>query len=171
MIQLNCLVYSFQPETLQSIVDKRRDKIFLLYRPVLPIIGGNSPGTISAIAPPKIPRNPFLLFLNPDVDVLLIISAIACAVYYGVIATISTSFAATYPYLNETTIGLCFLAVGGGMAIGSFISGRVLDIEYRKFKEAAKSQLPDDGSASNLAQEESFPIEYVSATRGRLKIS
>ncbi|KDR85436.1 hypothetical protein GALMADRAFT_132132 [Galerina marginata CBS 339.88] len=146
------VIILFQPETLPSIAESNRNGLFVLYRPVLPIIGRNKPLVKPAIIlRPKVPRNPFLLFLNPDVDVLLAISALICAVFYGIIATISTLFIAAYPYLNETTIGLCFLGVGGGMVIGSSTIGHVLDLEYKRFKVTAS------GPDSN--QEESFPLE------------
>lgn len=109
----------------------------------------------------KVPKNPFGLFLNPDVDVLLLISAIACAVYYGVTATISTLFVQTYPFLTETTIGLCYLSIGGGMIIGGSVTGRVLDAEYKRFKAKAQA-LTGEGEQVNLNQEEDFPLEQVS---------
>lgn len=151
----------FQPETLQSITDRGRANIYLIYQPVIPIIGRNAPPKPpNARTPAKVPRNPFALFLNPDVDVLLYISAIACAVYYGVTATISTLFVQTYPFLNETTIGLCYLAIGGGMIVGSSFTGRILDGEYQRFKRKAL-ELVDDESAVNLNKEDSFPLEEV----------
>ncbi|KAF8955576.1 MFS general substrate transporter [Flammula alnicola] len=155
------IIILFQPETLHSIVERGRDQIFIVYRPVIPIIVGRAPTRAPVASKVKIPRNPFLLFLNPDVDVLLLISAIACAVYYGVIATISTLFVATYPFLSETTVGLCFMAIGGGMILGSSITGRVLDAEYRRFKKRVQSRLTGSTDQVDLNQEESFPLEQA----------
>ena len=147
---------------MKSIHERGRANIFLIYRPVVPIIGRNAP-PVPPRAPSaiKIPRNPFALFLNPDVDVLLVISAFGCAVYYAVTATISTLFIQTYPSLNETTIGLCYLAIGGGMIVGSSITGRVLDMEYQRFKARAQARIQGDPAAVNLNQEEGFPLEKV----------
>ena len=147
---------------MKSIHERGRANIFLIYRPVVPVIGRNAP-PVPPRAPSaiKIPRNPFALFLNPDVDVLLVISAFGCAVYYAVTATISTLFIQTYPSLNETTIGLCYLAIGGGMIVGSSITGRVLDMEYQRFKARAQARIQGDPAAVNLNQEEGFPLEKV----------
>ncbi|KAF8973659.1 major facilitator superfamily domain-containing protein [Flammula alnicola] len=122
----------------------------IIILPVIPIIGGSAPTRAPVASKVKIPRNPFRLFLNPDVDVLLIISAIACTVYY-----------ATYPFLSETTVGLCFLAIGGGNILGSSITGRVLDIEYRRFKKRVQSRLTGSTAQVDLNQEESFPLEQA----------
>jgi hypothetical protein len=152
---------SFQPETLSSIIDNGRDKVLILYQPVIPVIGHFSYPTDRPSSPIKVPRNPFRLFLNLDIDFLLCISAIACALFYGVIATMSTLLEATYPFLNETTIGFCFLSIGGGMIFGSSINGRVLDLEYQRFKRVARFNLEGSANAANLAQDESFPLEKV----------
>jgi hypothetical protein len=148
----------FQPETLQLVADRGQHTVPILYKPVLPVIGRNSPPVPSTAIRPKLSRNPFRLFLNPDVDILLVIAAISCAIFYGVIATISTSFAEIYPYLSETTIGLCFLSIGGGMVFGSSISGRIFDREYAKYKTKARARMSADPNV-DLTREESFPLE------------
>lgn len=150
----------FQPETLQLVADRGQHNIPILYKPVLPVIGRNSPAVPSTTTRPKVSRNPFRLFLNPDVDILLLIAAISCAIFYGVIATISTSFAKAYPYLTQTTIGLCFLSIGGGMMVGSSVSGRVFDRQYAKYKAKAQAKMSADPNA-DLTREESFPLEKV----------
>ena len=155
---------SFQlAETLSSVTDSGRDKILILHQPVIPVIGRLSyPTNQPQPNPTIIPRNPFRLFLNLDVNLLLCISAIACALFYGVIATMSTLLEATYPFLNETTIGFCFLSIGGGMIFGSSISGRILDLEYQRFKRLAQFDLEGSANAANLVRDESFPLEKVS---------
>lgn len=155
------IIRSFQPETLGSVIDSGRDKVLILYQPVIPVIGHFSYSIDQHSPKVKVPRNPFCLFLNVDIDLLLCISAIACALFYGVIATMSTLLEATYPFLNETTIGCCFLAIGGGMIFGSSINGRFLDLEYRRFKRLAGFDLEGSANAANLVQDESFPLEKV----------
>jgi len=153
---------SFQPETLRSIIDSSRDEVLIFYRPVIPVIGRHSPLTDPNSPKIKVPRSPFRLFLNPDIDLLLLISAMTCALFYGVIATMSTAlFEATYPFLDETTIGFCFLAIGGGMIFGSLINGRMLDLEYQRFKKLAPARFEQPVDALHLAQDESFPLEKV----------
>ncbi|KAF5312980.1 hypothetical protein D9619_002950 [Psilocybe cf. subviscida] len=152
------IIILFQPETLQLIADRGQHNVPILYKPVLPVIGRNSPAVPSTATRPKVSRNPFRLFLNPDVDVLLLIAAISCAIFYGVIATISTSFAEAYPFLTQTTIGLCFLSIGGGMMFGSSVSGRVFDRQYAKYKAKAQARMSADPTA-DMTREESFPLE------------
>ncbi|KAF9476062.1 MFS general substrate transporter [Pholiota conissans] len=153
------IIILFQPETLRSVTESSRAEIPIIYKPVLPIIGRGrrSPPPPSSAPKVKVPKNPFALFLNPDVDVLLFLSAIGCAVYYGIIATISTLFVTAYPYLTETTIGLCYLSIGGGMIVGSTLTGRILDKEYRRFKAKAEARFGE--GAVNMNQEENFPLE------------
>ena len=158
----NVIAHSFQPETLHSVVDSSRSRLFLVYRPVVPVIGRKDTtvkGTASSR--PKVPKNPFRIFLNPDIDVLLAVTALICAVFYGVLASISSLFVAAYPFLNETTIGLCFLGIGGGMAIGSSVNGRILDAQYQRYKRKAMAERRETESPVDLSREESFPLEKV----------
>lgn len=158
------------PETLRSLSNSTR---FILYRPVIPIIGKEikTPTT----APPQTKplsssRNPLLLFTHLDILVLLAINALICGVFYGVTTSTSTLFESAYPFLNETTVGLCFLAMGGGMIIGSSITGRMLDWEFqvikrqeakataaRKEQDISKKQM----EAQDPARHGNFPIEKV----------
>ncbi|KAF8167670.1 major facilitator superfamily domain-containing protein [Crassisporium funariophilum] len=150
----------FQPETLNSLVDSGRDKTPIIYQPVVPIIGRKA-AREQTTRRVKVPRNPFRLFANADILIYLALNAIICAVYYGVIATISTLFETVYPFLNETKIGLCFLAVGGGMIVGSSVIGRVLDWEYKTFKRKTIVGLSVEKNTLDLTKEERFPLEQA----------
>ncbi|KAF8807811.1 MFS general substrate transporter [Phlegmacium glaucopus] len=152
-----------QPETLKRIVEEGRDQIPIIYRPVIPIIGrrqvsqGPTPGPTA-----KVSRNPFRLFLNPDILVLLALNAIVNAVYYSIVASISSLFSTAYPFLSETKIGLCYLAIGGGMMAGSSIMGRVLDWEYQTFRRRAESRIAALGlTTADITMEEFFPLEQA----------
>ncbi|KAI0931697.1 hypothetical protein AcV5_004875 [Taiwanofungus camphoratus] len=162
------------PETLRAIVGDGSITPPPIYRPLVPVIGR---GRQSAVQDPSTRparprfRNPLVLFLYPDISLLLFFNAIMYAVFYGVTTSISTLFQRTYMYLNETDIGLCFLAIGGGMLIGGVITGRLLDKEYRRVKEevirmqeketdAEKRIRPED-----VTKDENFPIE-----RARLRL-
>lgn len=93
----------------------------------------------------------------------------AVAVFYGVLASISSLFARTYPFLSETDIGLCFLSVGGGMIVGSLINGRLLDREYRitkenlvrALKERREDAISDEDAAREVTHADVFPIEMA----------
>jgi hypothetical protein len=154
-----------QPETLKSVVEKGRDQILILYRPVIPIIGrrqvAQGPPS-SRVATVKISRNPFGLFLHPDILLLLAINAFSTAVFYTTNASISVLFSAAYPFLNETKIGLCFIAIGGGTAVGSIVIGPLLDWEYRTFKKRAETRITAlELTTDDITKENDFPLEQV----------
>ncbi|KDR78741.1 hypothetical protein GALMADRAFT_223989 [Galerina marginata CBS 339.88] len=158
------VIVLFQPETLRHIVESGRDTTPIIYKPVIPIIGRNTPRTTTPKPTVKVPKNPFGLFLNPDVDLLLFINGILFATFYGVLVTMSSLMLPKYPFLNETTLGLCFLSIGGGTIVGSVLSGRILDHEYQRVRQRILAENKD--SVVNLSREENFPLE-----KARLRIA
>jgi hypothetical protein len=155
---------SLQPETLKSVVESERNWIPILYQPVIPIIGRQvSEGpTVAREVTAKVSRNPFRLFLQPDILLLLALSAIISSVFYAINTSISTLFSTAYPFLNETKIGLCYLAIGGGMIVGSSIIGRLLDWEYQTFRKRAETRITTLGLATtDITKENFFPLEQV----------
>ena len=110
----------------------------------------------------QVSRNPFRLFLHPDILLLLTLNAITNAVSYGVNISISTLFSAAYPFLDETKLGLCYLAIGGGMIIGSSIIGYVLDWEYQTFRKRAESRITALGlTTADITKENVMSLEQV----------
>lgn len=89
-------------------------------------------------------------------------------IYYAVwqmsITVMSTLFETTYG-LGETQIGLTFIANGAGSIIGTLITGRILDFDYRRVKamylEKGGEGNINGGSVSADATTEldSFPLE------------
>ena len=155
---------SLQPETLKSVVDAGRDRIPILYRPVIPIIGrkvSQGPTVAQEAATANVLKNPFRLFLQPDILLLLALNAIVNAVSYGINTSTSTLFSVAYPFLNETTIGLCYLAIGGGMVMGTLIMGPVLDWEYQTFRKRAEMRITTLELTTADAKEDFFPLEQV----------
>ena len=155
---------SIQPETLKSVVEDGRDRIPILYQPVIPIIGRQvSQGpTVARGITAKVFRNPFRLFLQLDILLLLAVSAIVTAVFYGINTSISSLFSTAYPFLTETEIGLCYLAIGGGTAMASSIMGRVLDWEYQTFRRKAETRITALGlTTEDVTKENFFPLEQV----------
>ena len=131
---------SLQPETLKSVVEEGRIHIPILYQPVIPIIGRQvSQGP--TVSRKMTAKNPFRLFLQPDILLLLAFSAIVSTVFYGINTSISSLFLAAYPFLDETKIGLCYLAIGGGMMMATLLMGRVLDWEYQNFQRRAETRI------------------------------
>ncbi|GJE85845.1 MFS general substrate transporter [Phanerochaete sordida] len=154
------------PETLRSLVGDGSILPPPLWRPLLPVIGRGRAGASDTERPPKrVFQNPLRIFLYPDVTILLVYNATLYAVFYGVTASISTLFSDAYPFLSETDIGLCFLAIGGGMLFGSWITGTVLDREYQRVKRTLERRAREDPEAKvrpgDVATDEVFPIEYA----------
>ncbi|KAA1468010.1 MFS general substrate transporter [Dentipellis sp. KUC8613] len=164
-----CLVviFLFLPETLRSMVGDGSIPPPFLYRVgMIPMIGEIREDEIIDERPPrKSFNNPLVLFTYPDVVVLLILNGIYYAAFYGVTASFSTLFDVVYPFLNQTDIGLCFLAIGGGMAVGSLVTGKMLDREYRALEDKMIKQGKFDPekkmSARDRAKDSGFPLEVA----------
>ncbi|KAI0068155.1 MFS general substrate transporter [Artomyces pyxidatus] len=157
-------VILFMPETLRALVGDGSIVPSTLYRPVIPIVGKNHKAPISTERPPRRRFiNPIRMFTYPDVDILLLFNAIIYAVFYGVTATMSTLFQEAYPYLNQTDIGLCFLAIGGGMLIGTVVSGKLANRDYAIVRDQVvrKAQVDPETEVDVKAIETdgTFPIE------------
>ena len=107
--------------------------------------------------------NPLLMLLYPDVLVLLIFNGTYYAVMYGVTASLSVIFEDVYPNLTQTDIGLCFIALGGGLLIGSWLSGKLTNSYYRKVRDdlihQARSCAEKDIDTKALEKDATFPIE------------
>jgi hypothetical protein len=133
-----------------------------IYTPPVPIVGRNRAMKHTGDLPPRRPlTNPFTLFTYPDVFILLFFNGTFYAVFYGVTASLSISFEGTYPYLTQTDIGLCFLAIGGGMFLGTTLTGKLMDAHYQKIKanRVSQGQTEPEKSINSDACAESFPIE------------
>jgi len=163
-----CLVFMllFLPETLRSLVGDGSYIPSAIHRPWVPIIGRNRLSLLPVDKPHKKAfASPLRLLTYPDVLLLLFYNGIVYSVFYGVTATTSTLFQKSYPFLNETDIGLCYLAIGGGMLFGSLLTGKFLDRDYQSIKkqmirkaeaDREKGMRPED-----VTKEENFPIEHA----------
>lgn len=154
------------PETLRALVGDGSIQPPLLYRPVIPLVGRHIETPLTHDRPPRKPFiNPFRILTYPDVVILLIFNGTICAVYYGVTATTSSLFQDTYPYLNQTDIGLCFLSIGGGMLIGTISSGKLLNRDYVAIREQLVRKAQGDSEKLSavdvkaIEKDVSFPIE------------
>lgn len=159
----------FLPETLRRLVGDGSVVPSRLYRPLIPIVGK---GRINydAPKPPKVHlNNPLRLLFFPDVLNILIFNGVVYAIFYAVNTTISSFFASKYPFLNETEIGLCFLAIGAGCVVGGVTSGKMLDADYQRIKkniaEKAKGDSEKHIRPEDVTKDENFPIE-----RARLRM-
>ncbi|KAF8265762.1 MFS general substrate transporter, partial [Lactarius quietus] len=160
-----CLVLLlFLPETLRAIVGDGSVQAGCVYTPAIPVVGRNRVMKQPSDLPPREKlTNPFKMFMYPDVFILLFFNGIYYAVFYGVTASLSISFEETYPYLTQTDIGLCFLAIGGGMFVGTMWSGKLMDAHYRKIRDNhnPQAQTETEKAIDRDSSAESFPIEQV----------
>ncbi|KAI0141413.1 major facilitator superfamily domain-containing protein [Pestalotiopsis sp. NC0098] len=96
----------------------------------------------------------------------IIFLAIHYAVWQMSITAMSSLFESRYG-LSETQIGLTFIANGVGSMVGTLITGKILDIDYRRVKAAFEREAPRsddteaarDGSSSETDPEAQFPLE------------
>jgi hypothetical protein len=109
------------------------------------------------------------MFAYPDILVILIFNGTTYAVMYGVTASLSVIFADVYPHLTGAELGLCFLPIGGGMILGTWISGKLADSYYRKIRDdiIRQTRSSSEGHIDINALEKgpTFPIE-----KARLRI-
>jgi hypothetical protein len=156
------------PETLRSMVGNGSIPPPRIYKTPINLIGGRYAPGASELPASKRFVNPFGLFTYPDLDILLIFFGLIYSVFYGIIAVQSTLFQKTYPFLNETDLGLLFLSIGVGMIIGTGTFGKILDWEYRRIRDGLVRQYMADREKGEISQaeaeaevikEENFPIE------------
>ncbi|EKM83255.1 hypothetical protein AGABI1DRAFT_69524 [Agaricus bisporus var. burnettii JB137-S8] len=148
-----CLVIliTLLPETLPSRQKSQSRSLKLLYNPLIPIIGRKnrtsqlSSNRNTSQSPPHKPRfqNPLRLLLKKNIVLTLLMNSSAFSVFFAIVTSLSTLFERTYPFLNELTIGLCFLATGGSMALGTGIIGRFLDWRYQVEKRQLRKKLEE----------------------------
>ncbi|XP_006458736.1 hypothetical protein AGABI2DRAFT_183682 [Agaricus bisporus var. bisporus H97] len=131
--------------------DRLNAPLKLLYNPLIPIIGRKnrtsqlSSNRNTSQSPPHKPRfqNPLRLLLKKNIVLTLLMNSSAFSVFFAIVTSLSTLFERTYPFLNELTIGLCFLATGGSMALGTGIIGRFLDWRYQVEKRQLRKKLEE----------------------------
>ncbi|MCJ1329960.1 hypothetical protein MMC10_006641 [Thelotrema lepadinum] len=105
----------------------------------------NGPDAPSAKAKIDILGTIRILFDLKATFAILFIS-IYYTIWQMVLTTLSTLFESTYN-LTEIQTGLCYLSNGIGCILGTFLAGRLLDIEYRRYK------------ARYAGPSEDFPLE------------
>lgn len=108
---------------------------------------------------------PFWILTRKYAASIIVFVAIYYAVWQMSITAMSTLFKERYG-LSETQIGLTFIANGVGSMIGTVVSGRILDKDYRRVKakyEARSTQSAIEfgnvASLSTMDLEDNFPLE------------
>ncbi|EWZ38693.1 major facilitator superfamily domain-containing protein [Fusarium oxysporum Fo47] len=108
---------------------------------------------------------PFRILISKQAAPIIVFLAVYYAVWQMSITAMSSLFEDKYG-LTEIQIGLTFIANGVGSMVGTLITGKILNLDYRRFKarhdaRIASSNTADDVEPVNTrtAQENDFPLE------------
>lgn len=103
---------------------------------------------------------PFRILINRFTTPIIIFLAIYYAVWQMSITAMSSLFESRYG-LSEMQIGLTFIANGVGSMVGTLVTGKVLDLDYRRVR--AKYEAQNDIEAGDewktVPSQADFPIE------------
>jgi hypothetical protein len=164
------------PETLRVLVGNGSIAPSRWNRPPLPLLTKNDVTPTTTLPPRKKFINPFLQFTHPSVVLVLLFNGTLYSVLYSVSVPLSKLFSETYPFLSESQIGLCFLAIGMGSALGSFLNGKMLDADFRRILRRLDIKAATDLEKGAKTKEhkyravvvreagkldDAFPIEYA----------
>jgi MFS family permease len=136
---LFALVLLFLPETLRCKVGNGSVPAKGISKPVWPELKRlctrrerSAPPATSTLTKPRPfqPFAPLLMLFQPDLALLLGYAAIIYSSWYGVSAVLATVYKEQYG-LSELQIGLTFLSIGVGAAIGGQLQGRLIDRDFR----------------------------------------
>ncbi|EJD37630.1 MFS general substrate transporter [Auricularia subglabra TFB-10046 SS5] len=152
-------ILCFLPETLRVIVHAGEIKPRWHLRPLIPVLTHYSP-KVSAETLQNMPkprrRSPKFL-KQADCLMLLFSNGSGFTLFQALMSSMSPVLLSAYPFLNQTTVGLCYLAVGSGCAIGSVVTGRVVDAEFRR-QGGTKGEAIPVGFALEKARLRLLPI-------------
>ena len=136
------VIYTLFPETSRRIVKNGRLMAPRWNRPILSWLtnfpanalddpDNESPSNFKGKLTIPNPVPALRIVLYRDASLVLWISAVHYMAYYCLQATMPGLFTDSYK-LNELQVGLTYLAIGAGVALGGFLNGRFLDINYRR---------------------------------------
>lgn len=156
------------PETLRSIVGNgslRPTSVVTRYPLIL--YQTSQQQLMGSSDPPRRPKKcvditgPVAILFSKQACPIIAFLAVYYAVWQMSITAMSSLFENRYE-LSETAIGLTFIANGVGATIGTLSTGKVLDADYRKVKEAHQDQtVRQEPSITTM----DFPLE-----RARLRL-
>ncbi|KAF5665959.1 major facilitator family transporter [Fusarium denticulatum] len=108
---------------------------------------------------------PFRILISKQAAPIIVFLAVYYAVWQMSITAMSSLFEDKYG-LTETQIGLTFIANGVGSMVGTLITGKILNIDYRRFKARhdgaqTRNDIENYVEPANArkGQENDFPLE------------
>lgn len=114
---------------------------------------------------------PLRILVSKHAAPIIIFLAIYYAVWQMSITAMSSLFEAGYG-LGETQIGLTFIANGVGSMIGTLVTGKILDTDYRRVRARYEARLaqPDAETDNTLVRSESGPDDNFPLEEARLRL-
>ncbi|KAI1765684.1 MFS general substrate transporter [Hypoxylon sp. FL1150] len=110
---------------------------------------------------------PLRILVSKHAAPIIIFLAVYYAVWQMSITAMSSLFEASYG-LTQTQIGLTFIANGVGSMVGTLVTGRILDVDYRRVKARHEAQFTQSNNIeagninlgpSSTDGTETFPLE------------
>lgn len=101
---------------------------------------------------------PFKQLLEKDILALLAWGALVYAVWSMVTSSSTTVLKKEFPSLTDVELGLCFLPNGFGCVLGSILTGKLMDHNFRIVEKhyRRQHQIPDD---VKIKGDQCFPYE------------
>jgi hypothetical protein len=107
------------------------------------------------------PLASLLILFHPTPALLAAVNAIFYTTINCVQASLSAQFIAVYQY-STLSAGLLYIPFGIATIIGSYVSGRILDRDYRIIAGHTRSRSGvENGNAIEGSAEKRFPIEHA----------
>lgn len=114
---------------------------------------------------------PFRILTSKQAAPIIIFIAIYYAVWQMSITAMSSLFETRYG-LSETHIGLTYIANGVGSMVGTLVTGKILDIDYRRVKTQHETQStrPDVEAGNGLVRSRTDPEDKFPLEKARLRL-
>ena len=106
---------------------------------------------------------PFRILFSKHAAPIILFLAIHYAAWQMSITAMSSLFESHYG-LTEVQIGLTFIANGAGSSIGTLLTGKILDKDYRRIQASREERLSDQEAmrgrgSPHLDRDQDFPLE------------
>lgn len=114
---------------------------------------------------------PFRVLVSKYAAPIIVFLAIYYAVWQMSITAMATLFKTQYG-LSETDVGLTYIANGVGSMIGTLVTGKILDVDYRRVKEKfdAQSHPNNDTHDEALERRVTNPETHFPLEKARLRL-
>jgi MFS family permease len=115
---------------------------------------------------------PFRILFSKQAAPIIVFLAIYYTIWQMSITAMSTLFEDSY-HLGETQIGLTFLANGAGSMIGTLVTGKILDIDYRRVKAKYDGRSTQDvglETGHDISSDTSNSNDHFPLEKARLRL-